>query len=184
MKLLPLVALAWAAAAQERPVPARVVFFEAVPRAVNAGNTVELRWATIGAEKVRLDPSGEELPPQGKLIRKPMESTVFWLFAGNDRGGQCVPFGVEVLTTAEALHGGFWIQFAALANGDRAKQVQDELQGLGDPVRLFPVAKASGLLLQRVRMGPFRTREAAQRRLREIRLKAKALQLNPLVVAE
>lgn len=164
--------------------PARVVFFEAVPRTVKAGEALELRWATVGAEQVRLDPSGEQLPPQGKSIQQPMESTVFWLFAGNGRGGQCVPLAVEVLTAAEALQGGFWIQFAALANMDRAKQVQDELQSLGDPVRLFPVAKASGVLLQRVRMGPFRTREAAQRRLREIRLKIKALHLNPLVVAE
>lgn len=184
MKLLPLLAFTCAAAAQERSVPARVVFFEAVPRVVKVGEALELRWATVGAEKVRLDPSGEELPPQGKSIRKPTGSTVFWLFAGNDRGGQCVPLAVEVLPTVDVPQGGFWIQFAALANGDRAKQVQEELQGLGEPVRLFPVAKTPGLQLQRVRMGPFPTREAAQRRLREIRLKAKALHLNPLVVAE
>jgi len=165
-------------------VPARVVLFEAVPRTVKAGEALELRWATVGADQVRLDPPGEQFPPQGKSIQKPMESTVFWLFAGNGRGGQCVPLAVEVLTTAEALQGGFWIQFAALANGDRAKQVQDELQSLGDPVRLFPVAKSPGLLLQRVRMGPYRTREAAQRRLREIRPKARALRLSPQVVVE
>lgn len=184
MRLLPLLALACAAAAQERTGPARVVLFEAVPRAVRVGEALELRWATIGAEQVRLDPAGEELPPQGKSVRKPRESTIFWLFAGNGRGGQCVPLEVEVLPAAEALRGGFWIQFAALANVDRARQIQEALKGLGDPVGLFPVTKSPGLPLQRVRMGPFPSREAAQRRLREIRPKAKALHLNPLVVPE
>lgn len=196
MRLLPLLLLTCAASAQELPRAARVLVFEAQPRVVKAGESVELRWTTRGAEKARLDPPGEELPAQGQLTLRPEVNTVYWLSVGNERGGHSVPAVVEVLarvearaeTTgearAEASPGGFWIQFAALADGGRAQALRDQLASLGDSVRLFPVAKSPGLTLQRIRMGPYPTREAAQRRLRELRPKAQALHLNPLVMVE
>jgi len=200
VRLLPLLLLTCAASAQELPRAARVLVFEAQPRVVKAGESVELRWKTRGAEKARLDPPGEEVPAQGQGVFKPEVNTVYWLSVGNERGGHSVPAVVEVLarveakaetkaetraeTRVEASPGGFWIQFAALADGGRAQALRDQLASLGDSVRLFPVAKSPGLTLQRIRMGPYPTREAAQRRLRELRPKAQALHLNPLVMAE
>ncbi len=187
MNPLPLLALTGALGAQELPRAARILLFEVHPPLVKAGEPVELRWVTAGAEKVWLDPPGEDLPPHGRMIHRPVGPTVYWLFAGNGRGGQSVPAVVELLGQTAESPQGIWIQFAALADGDRARRLQEDLsRSLGDPVRLFPVAapNRSGQSLQRIRVGPFPSRAAAQRRLREIRPKAQALHLKPMVMAE
>jgi len=154
---------------------------------VKKGEPIELRWVTTGAEKVWLDPPGEELPGQGRLRRLPQGSTVYWLFAGNGKGGHSVPASVEVVESAPVPLAGFWIQFAALADAKGAERLQNELERrLTEPVKLFQVAapKRAELRLSRVRTGPYPTRVAAQRHLREILLKVRALRLKPVVMAE
>lgn len=187
VRFLPILALTGALAAQEWPRAARVVVFEAKPRLVKPGESVELRWATAGAEKVWLDPPGVELPAQGRMSRVPEGNTVYWLFAGNQKGGQSIPLAVEVQKAVEVPPKGFWIQFAALANADRARHLQAALRESMDPsIRLFQVVapRSSDHFLQRVRMGPFPSREAARQRLRELRPKAQALHLKPVVMAD
>lgn len=190
MRFLPLLLLTCAISAQELPRAARILRFEARPAVAKKGEPVELQWATTGADRVWLEPPGEELPPQGRTSRVPDGKTIYWLSVGNLRGGQTVPAVVEVVPAGRpelTPSSGFWIQFAALADADRARRLQEEIgRSLGDPVRLFQVAdpNRSGLSLQRIRTGPFPTRQTAQRRLREIRPRARALHLNPMVMAD
>ena len=184
MIFLPCLLLTGALGVQESPKAARVLAFEARPCIVKAGEPVELSWASAGAETVWLDPPGEALPAKGKVVRTPEGSTVYWLFAGNGTGGHSVPVTVDVRGTSRILPKGIWIQFAALADAGRARRLQEDLrQCLGDPVRLFPVVRP-GLTLQRVRLGPFSSWEAARRRLREIRSEVLVLRLKPWVTAE
>lgn len=187
---------------QGAPKSARVLLFEARPSSVKVGSPVELAWATQDAAKVILEPPGEEVAPLGRRVVTPQTSTVYWLHATNAEGGQSVP--VTVAAEAEPkpeskseprpvpeppppAGPGFWIQFGALANEARARELQGELgTATGEPVRLSQVeAPASpGLRLHRVRMGPFPTRRAAQLRLRQVRAGAQALGLRPVVMTE
>ncbi len=183
---------------QDMPKAARVLLFEARPRTVKAGGPVELAWATQGAGRVVLEPPGEEVSPLGRRVVTPDVSTDYWLHVTNAAGGQSVPVTVVVESEpklepqtgpepAPRLGSGFWIQFAALANEPRAREIQDALrERAGQPVHLAPVTAPHrpGLMLHRIRMGPFPTRKAAQLRLRELRPGIQALELRPVVMAE
>ncbi len=191
---------------QGAPKSARVLLFEARPRSVKAGSPVELAWATQDATKVILEPPGEEVAPLGRRVVTPQEATVYWLHATNDGGGQSVPVAVavEVEPKPESkpeskpearpeqeppppVEPGFWIQFAALANEARAREIQGELTtAAGQPARLSRVETLAspGVPLHRIRMGPFSTRRAAQLRLRQVRAWAQTLGLKPVVMAE
>lgn len=179
---------------QGAPKPARAVLLEAHPGTVKVGNPVELAWATRDATRVVLEPPGEEVPPTGRRVVTPQDSTVYWLHATNLRGGQSLPVAVTVESEpkpepepAPTVGPGFWIQFAALANEARAREIQGELGATtGQPVRLSRVEAPTrpGLTLHRIRQGPFPSRKAAQLRLREIRAGIQALGLRPVVMAE
>jgi len=187
---------------QGAPKSARVLLFEARPRSTKAGSPVELTWATQDAMRVVLEPPGEEVPPVGRRVVTPQDSTVYWLHATNVGGGESVPVTVAVevepkpepkpeskhgLEPAPSVGSGFWIQFAALANEARAREIQGELGTVvGEPVRLSRVeAPASpGVTLHRIRMGPYPTRRAAQARLRQVRAGAVTLGVKPVVMAE
>ena len=183
---------------QGAPKSARVLLFEARPRAVKPGGPVELAWATQDAARVVLEPPGEEVPPLGRRVVSPDLSTNYWLHATNATGGQSVPVTVVVESEpkleartepelAPRLGPGFWIQFAALANEPRAQEIRGTLrERAGQPVYLFSVAAPHrpNQMLHRIRMGPFPTRKAAQLRLRELRAGVQALGLRPVVMAE
>jgi len=177
-------------------VPARILAFEAVPRSVKAGEAVELRWVAKDATRVRLDPSGEEFPAEGRTIRVLGQNTVFWLHAINATGGQSVPLMIEVrpaLASAQGETGlrttvpgpsetpqGSWIQFAALADGTRALGLKESLEALlGHSVHLSRVESPHrpGLTLHRIRMGPFVSRGEAKLRLKEIASRIRPLRL-------
>ncbi len=183
---------------QGAPKSARVLLLEALPRTVKAGSRVELAWATQDATRVILDPPGEEVPPMGRRVVMPQGSAIYWLHAMNTRGGQSVPVAVTVEpeSKSEPRPGpeptppagpGFWIQFAALANEARAREIQGKLAITnGELVRLSRVETLAspGVTLHRIRMGPFPTQRAARLRLRQIRAGAQALGLKPVVMAE
>lgn len=128
----------------------------------------------------------------------PQGSAIYWLHAMNTRGGQSVPVAVTVEpeSKSEPRPGpeptppagpGFWIQFAALANEARAREIQGKLAITnGELVRLSRVETLAspGVTLHRIRMGPFPTQRAARLRLRQIRAGAQALGLKPVVMAE
>jgi hypothetical protein len=60
-----------ATAPTETPVPIPVINrFDALPSPITAGEEVTLEWNTTGAEKVRIDPLGQEFPPVGKVVLK------------------------------------------------------------------------------------------------------------------
>jgi cell division septation protein DedD len=191
MRAALLVVLPGVLAAQEGSSAARILFFDIQPRVVKAGQVVELKWAAQGADTVRLEPPGEELPAVGQTTRSPEVSTVFWLSTVNLRGGQSVPVAVEVLPSPPPVPvpetRGPWIQFAALADPAGAQRLQALLQQrLGEPVRVFPMPNPAHppQTLQRVRLGPFPSRPKAQQRLREIQARIRDLRLKPLVMAD
>ncbi len=174
--------------AQDPKIPARILAFEGIPRSVKVGESVELRWVARGTDKVRLDPSGEELPAQGRMTRVLGKSTLFWLHAINAKGGESVPLVIEVRPSRVASQrpleasNGNWIQFAALADESRAQQLGKTLEQLsGHPVSLSTVEapKRPGQRLHRIRMGPFATRDEARRRLKDIASRILPLRLKP-----
>lgn len=83
--------------AQVPPEPARIQVFQATATGVRKGGTVTLRWSVVGADRVRLEPLGQELPARGEITQPVNDRTVFWLHANNLRGGQSVPLVVELL---------------------------------------------------------------------------------------
>lgn len=73
-----------AIAPTETPIPIPVINrFDALPSPIIAGEEVTLEWNTSGAEKVRIDPLGQEFPPIGKVVLKPEQSTSYILTALN-----------------------------------------------------------------------------------------------------
>jgi hypothetical protein len=203
MQLLPLILATSLCGAQLPQDPARIQIFEAVPRFVKAGEAVELRWSATGTEQVRLEPLEQFFPPVGQVIYVPRERTVFWLHATNARGGQSIPVVVEILpaTTdsgpwvgARSEHPqprvvpseqGIWIQLAALADTTNAERLNlDVSRRTGLKVVLSEIEPPDqpGLVLHRLRIGPFASIREARSRLRSLQPKLRILRLKPIVV--
>lgn len=89
----------------ETPQPARIQVFQATATAVRKGEPVTLRWSVAGADKVRLEPLGLVLPPQGEMTQPVTARSVYWLHAANLWGGQSLPLVVDVLPEAPAAPG-------------------------------------------------------------------------------
>ena len=83
--------------AQLPPEPAHIQLFKASAAAVRKGETVTLRWSVAGADRVRLEPLGQDLPARGELTQPVNDRTIFWLQATNLKGGQSIPLVVELL---------------------------------------------------------------------------------------
>jgi len=83
--------------AQVPPEPAHIQVFQASAAGVRKGGTVTLRWSVAGADRVRLEPLGQDLPARGEITQPITGRTVFWLHANNLRGGQSIPLVVELL---------------------------------------------------------------------------------------
>jgi hypothetical protein len=89
--------------AQFPPEPAHIQVFQATAPAVRRGGTVTLRWSVAGADRVRLEPLGQDLPARGELTQSINGRTIFWLHATNLRGGQSKPLVVELLPDDQAF---------------------------------------------------------------------------------
>lgn len=203
MRLLPITLMTSLLWAQMPDHPARIKVFEASSKRVNAGDIVELRWAAMDADNVRLDPPGQDFPSVGKMAYMPKGRTVFWLFASNLRGGQSIPLIVEVIPPKTpvvpvpprrreipkaAPHplgpGGIWIQFAACETLPRAQDLQKTLSRLlGKEIKLFEIKDPEhpGQTLHRVRVGPFPSFKEARKILREIQPQVRPMGLKPIV---
>lgn len=186
--------------------PARIQVFEATPKAVKAGEPVELRWSATGADWIRLEPPGKEFPPTGHVTYVPRERTVFWIHASNLRGGQSVPLVVEMIPEAAPSlpaqagtgeeprtpasgppPGGIWIQFAALANTGNAESFGKEMSRLtGTKVMRFDIDDPDhpGQTLHRLRMGPFPSAREARMRLRSLQPKLRSFHIKPFVAID
>ncbi len=57
--------------------------FDALPGNIVAGESVALEWTATNAEKVRIDPGGQEFSPTGRLVLKPDQTTTYILTAIN-----------------------------------------------------------------------------------------------------
>jgi len=57
--------------------------FDASPDSIIAGDNVTLSWTVTNAEKVIIDPGGQEFPPTGKIELKPDQTTDYILTAIN-----------------------------------------------------------------------------------------------------
>jgi SPOR domain len=200
MRPFALVLVTCSLCAQVPQEPARIQVFEATPKAVKAGEPVELNWSATNTDRIRLEPLDQDLPAVGHVTYVPRERTVFWIHASNARGGQSMPLVVEMISqNAPALPGrsagsgtpppsaGIWIQFAALTDAGSTERLSKELSRLtGATVAQFDIDDPGlpGQRLHRLRIGPFSSIGAARTRLRSLQPKLGSLHIKPFVAVD
>ena len=161
---------------------------------IKAGEIVEMTWNATGAEFVLLEPMGQRLAPQGRMIIRPEVTTTYWFSVVNLAGGETRPITITVEGTAPSTQAPSapapvppaevpsqpsapvsnpdqaWVQVMAMMRRDQAERV---VEGLAkhcteQPVILeVPNPKGSGTIF-RVRFGPYANAKEARQHLRTL----------------
>lgn len=78
---------------------------------------------------------------------------------------------------ADATTPGWAVQLGSFADAQRANQLTQRLRAAGHNVYLVPLRRPDGKVLQRVRIGPYEQRAAAETALRQVAAEAKGAAL-------
>ena len=69
---------------------------------IQSGEIVQIYWTAVGAADVLLEPSGQRMPTNGRMIVRPEITTTYWLSATNAVGGETRPLTIYVTDNPNA----------------------------------------------------------------------------------
>lgn len=98
-----------------------------------------------------------------------------------ERAPQAAPLAESrPLAPAPAASASGWaVQLGSFADEDRARKLVQRLEAAGHNAYLVPLRRADGKTLQRVRIGPYERREAAEAALKKVASEAKGAAVVP-----